>query len=91
MDFTALRPSLAESATHSSQLRFSPTSVVGMVRVERPDLRLLAMIEQDRYDVWIICCSCNQGHNEVRWRLGQEASLPPPCSDLSFFGSKCTV
>ena len=27
----------------------------------------------------------------VRWRLGQEASLAPPCSNLRFFESKCTV
>ena len=32
-----------------------------------------------------------QGRNEVRWRLGQEICLAPPCSNLSFFGSKCTV
>jgi len=29
--------------------------------------------------------------NEVRWRQGQEASLPPPCSQMSSFGSKCTA
>jgi len=32
-----------------------------------------------------------QGRNEARWRPGQEASLAPPCSNLRFFGSKCTV
>jgi len=32
-----------------------------------------------------------QGHNEVRWRLGQETSLPPPCSNLRSFGSKCSA
>jgi len=32
-----------------------------------------------------------QERNEVRWRPGQEASLAPLCSNLSFFGSKCTV
>jgi len=32
-----------------------------------------------------------QGRNEVRWRLGQETSLAPPCSNLRSFGSKCTV
>jgi len=32
-----------------------------------------------------------QGLNEVRWRLGQEASLAPPFSNLRSFGSKCTV
>ena len=32
-----------------------------------------------------------QGRNEVTWRLGQEASLAPPCSNLRSFGSKCTV
>jgi len=30
-----------------------------------------------------------QGRNEVRWRLRQETSLPPPCSNLRSFGSKC--
>jgi len=33
----------------------------------------------------------NQVHNEVRWLLGQEASLVPLCSNLRSFGSKCTV
>jgi len=32
-----------------------------------------------------------QGRNEIRWGPGQERSLPPPCSDLRSFGSKCTV
>ena len=32
-----------------------------------------------------------QGRNEARWRLGQETSLAPPCSNLRPFGSKCTV
>jgi len=32
-----------------------------------------------------------QRRNEVRWRLGQETSLAPPCSNLRPFGSKCTV
>ena len=32
-----------------------------------------------------------QGRNEVRWRLGRETSLAPPCSNLRFFGNKCTV
>jgi len=32
-----------------------------------------------------------QRHNEVGWRPGQEASLAPPCSDLSFFGSKYCI
>jgi len=32
-----------------------------------------------------------QGRNDVRWRLGQEASFPPPCSNLRSFASKCTV
>jgi len=32
-----------------------------------------------------------QGRNDVRWRLGQETSLAPPCSNLRSFGSKCTV
>jgi len=32
-----------------------------------------------------------QGHNEVRWRPGQETSLAPPFSNLRPFGSKCTV
>jgi len=31
-----------------------------------------------------------QGRNEVRWRQGQETSLPPLCSQMRFFGSKCT-
>jgi len=29
--------------------------------------------------------------NEVRWHPGQKASLALPCSNLRFFGSKCTV
>ena len=32
-----------------------------------------------------------QGRNEVRWCLGQETNLVPPCSNLRSFGSKCTV
>jgi len=32
-----------------------------------------------------------QGRNEVRWRPGQEASLVPPCLNLSSFESKCIV
>ena len=32
-----------------------------------------------------------QGRNEVRWRLGKETSLAPPCLNLRSFGSKCTV
>ena len=32
-----------------------------------------------------------QGRNKVRWHLGQEISLPPLCSNLRSFGSKCTV
>jgi len=32
-----------------------------------------------------------QGRNEVRWRPGREASLAPPCSNLRYFGSKCSV
>jgi len=32
-----------------------------------------------------------QGRNDVRWRLGQETSLAPPCSNLRSFGSKCTI
>ena len=32
-----------------------------------------------------------QGHNEARWRPGQEASLALLCLNLSFFGTKCTV
>ena len=28
---------------------------------------------------------------EVRWRLGQEASLAPPFSNLRSSGNKCTV
>ena len=31
------------------------------------------------------------GHNEVRWRPGQDASLAPPFSNLRSSGSKCTV
>jgi len=34
---------------------------------------------------------CVQGRNEVRWRPGQEASLSTPCSNLRYFGSKCSV
>jgi len=33
----------------------------------------------------------NQGRNEVRRHPGQQASLAPTCSNLRFFGSKCTV
>ena len=33
-------------------------------------------------------CTTAQGRNEVRWRPGQEASLAPPCSNLSSFESK---
>ena len=32
-----------------------------------------------------------QGRNEVRWCLGQEASLVSQCLNLRSFGSKCTV
>ena len=32
-----------------------------------------------------------QGRNEVKWCLGKETSLAPPCSNLRSFGSKCTV
>ena len=32
-----------------------------------------------------------QGHNVARWRLGQEASLASPCSNLMSFGSKRTL
>jgi len=32
-----------------------------------------------------------QGRNKVKWRLGQEASLTPPCSNPMSFGCKCTV
>jgi len=32
-----------------------------------------------------------QGRNEVRWRLGKETSLAPPCSNQRPFRSKCTV
>ena len=33
----------------------------------------------------------SQGRTEVTWRPGHGASLAPPCSNLSSFGSKCTV
>jgi len=37
----------------------------------------------------------NVGHvqvrNEGKWRPGHEANLAPPRSNLSFFGSKCTL
>ena len=33
----------------------------------------------------------SQERNEVRWRLEQEASLAPPCSNLRSFGSKYTL
>jgi len=43
----------------------------------------------------MICCKTKTHHtqkrNEARWRLGQEASLAPPCSSLMSFGSKCTA
>jgi len=32
-----------------------------------------------------------QGRNKFRWHLGQEISLPPLCSNIRSFGSKCTV
>jgi len=35
--------------------------------------------------------SFSEGRNEAKWRLGQEASLAPPCSNLRSFGSKCSV
>ena len=35
--------------------------------------------------------TATQGRNKVRWRPGQEASLPPPCSKLRSFGSKYSV
>jgi len=42
--------------------------------------------------LWLgISDACTQGRNGVRRRLGQEASLAPPYSNLSSFGSKCTV
>ena len=31
------------------------------------------------------------GRSDVRWSLGQEASLAPPCSNLSSLGSKCIL
>jgi len=31
------------------------------------------------------------GNHWFRWCPGQEISLVPPCSNLSYFGSKCTV
>ena len=34
---------------------------------------------------------CRQGCNQVRWRPGQEASLPPQCSNLRSFESECNV
>ena len=34
---------------------------------------------------------CAQGRNKVRWHTGQESSFAPPFSNLSSFGSKCTV
>ena len=40
---------------------------------------------------WQLTLSCKQGRAEFRWRLGQETSLAPPCSNLSSFRSKCTV
>ena len=40
---------------------------------------------------WNHCRSQEQGHNEVRWRPGQEASLAAPCSNLRSFGSQCTA
>jgi len=33
----------------------------------------------------------SSGRDEVRWFQGQEASLAPPCSNLTSFGSKYTV
>jgi len=32
-----------------------------------------------------------QGRTNVRWRLGQETSLAPPCSNRRSFGRTCTV
>jgi len=37
------------------------------------------------------CCSHRQERDKVRWLPGQEASLAPPCSNLRFLQSKCTV
>jgi len=33
----------------------------------------------------------DQGCTKVRWRPEQETSLAPPCLNLRFSGSKCTV
>jgi len=33
----------------------------------------------------------DQGHNEARWRAGQEESMAPFCSNLRSFRSRCTV
>jgi len=35
----------------------------------------------------LINLSMTQGHNEVRWRPGQEASLVPPCLNLRSLGN----
>jgi len=32
-----------------------------------------------------------QGRGEIRWRLGQETSLAPPCSNVRSFGSKYSL
>ena len=39
----------------------------------------------------IFCTPHNQGRTEVRWRPGQGRRLAPPCSNLTSYGSKCTV
>jgi len=40
---------------------------------------------------WGYISPYNQGRNDVIWRLGQEAILTPPCSNLRSFGTKCIV
>jgi len=42
-------------------------------------------------NVWACSSPSKQWRTEVRWRPGQETSLPPPCLNLKSFGSKCAV
>jgi len=42
-------------------------------------------------EIFAMSSWCDTGAYEVRWRPRQEASLAPPCSNLRYFGSKCTV
>ena len=48
-------------------------------------------LENEYFLVLSTITTYEQGRSEVRWRPGQEASVAPPCVNLSSFGSKCTM